>query len=407
MDRARRAVHAAGDVVRTLPESETLRALFPITSLSKGGAERFLLDYCHALRRRGVDVLIAPLGGGNEYPDLSAGLPIAPLDYQTFSFRRPSSNPRWLRLLDTFRPHVVHSHLFLAEFLTAESVRSEIAYVCHGHDNMAQFGRASARTFMSRDRFLMWLERRRLMTRKYNRVPTAFAANSTHTLQYFRRVLPRRMRSDVRLLHIGFDLDRFRSAPRSLRVGQPVRLINVGSFVEKKNQQLLVRIGRALADRGVAFRIDFLGDGPDRTKIRALAESLGLSERVSFHGNVERVEEFLRAADLYVHTARYEPFGLAIVEAMAAGLPCIVRDGLGDRELVIEGENGHMLDHEDAPRYAETVVAIAGDAERYARMSARAIRFAERFHIDGAVDRFLALYDERIALTRAGRVGGA
>ncbi len=95
-----------------------LRVLFVITDLGKGGAERFLLDLCRAFERRNdVEFQIAALYDNNGYRELSAGLPIVQLDYQTFSLRRPTPNLRWARLLDEFAPHVVHSHRFLGEFI--------------------------------------------------------------------------------------------------------------------------------------------------------------------------------------------------------------------------------------------------------------------------------------------------
>ena len=84
-----------------------LRVLFLITDLGKGGAERFLLDLCRALKRRGdVELLIGALYDNNGYHELSVGLTVVQLEYQTFSLTRRSDNSNWARLLGEFKPDV-------------------------------------------------------------------------------------------------------------------------------------------------------------------------------------------------------------------------------------------------------------------------------------------------------------
>lgn len=381
-----------------------LRVLFVITDLGKGGAERFLLDLCRAFeRRKDVEFQIAALYDNNGYRELSAGLPIVQLDYQTFSLRRPTPNLRWARLLDEFAPHVVHSHRFLGEFITAQGVRPEVAYVCHGHDNMVQLAKLSFATLLDRQKLVNWIERRHLIRHKYRRARTSFVANSEHTLEYYRGVLPAWMRDDVRLIHYGFDYQRFRApGPRAVQPGQSIRLVNVGSFVDKKNQQLAIRTVGELRRRGMDVGLELLGDGPNRGRLQSLAQDLGLSDRVHFRGNVERVEDYLRNADVYLHTAIYEPFGLVLLEAMAAGLPCVIRDGQGDRELIIEGQNGFLLKEDNPELYADRILRLATVPETYASMSAFAQRFAGDFDINRAAERFIDLYVERGARGGAG-----
>lgn len=379
-----------------------LRVLFAITDLGKGGAERFLLDLCRAFERLGgVEFQIAALYDNNGYRELSAGIPIVQLDYQTFSLRRPAPNVRWARLLDEFAPHVVHSHRFLGEFITAQSVRPQIAYVCHGHDNMVQLAKPTFATLLDRKKLVNWLERRHLIRHKYRIARTSFVANSEHTLEYYKSVLPAWMREDVRLLHYGFDYRRFLApSPRTVRPGQPIRLVNVGSFVDKKNQQLAIRTVGELRGRGMDVGLELLGDGPNRGLLQALTYDLGLSDRIHFRGNVERVEDYLRKADIYLHTATYEPFGLVLLEAMAAGLPCVIRDGQGDRELIVEGKNGFLLPGDDPVLYADRIQRLMTDPETYAPMSVFAQGFAGGFDINRAAQRFVDLYIERCARAR-------
>lgn len=374
-----------------------LRVLFLITDLGKGGAERFLIDLSTALRARpDMDVVIGTLYDDNQYRSITEGLPIVQMHYSTFSFRQREECLAYKRLLEEFRPHVVHTHRFLAEFLSAQFVSDEIAYVCHGHDNMVELANAAPGTFLDRRRLTDWLEKRWLIHRKYRRTRTAFVANSTHTLAYYRTVLPRFMRDDVHLIHYGFDYERFRAD--DLRIpgpGERLGIVNVGSFQDKKNQIFIVSIARELRKAGVDFHIDLLGDGANRARVQQAVDEHGLEEQITLHGNVDRVEDWLKRSHVYLHTARYEPFGLVLLEAMAAGLPCVVLDGKGNRDLIQQDRNGYLQDREDAPAFAACIRALATSPGAYEAMASYGREYAKDFDMKHAVDRYVAFYQGR------------
>lgn len=344
---------------------------------------------------------IGSLFENNQYRELTRELTVVPLAYRTFSFRGSNDQPAYAKLLEDFRPDVIHTHRFLAEFLSAHHVSEDVAYVCHGHDNMVQFARFRPGAVLRRTALTNWLEKRYLIRMKYRRVRTAFVANSNHTYRYFRAVLPRSMRDDVRLLPYGFDHRRFRARGTRTPPGrEPLRLVNVGSFQDKKNQVFIVEIARVLRDSGVEFRIDLLGDGATRPRVEAEVERHGLGDRILLHGNVDRPEDWLRRSHVYLHTARYEPFGLVLLEAMAAGLPCVVLDGMGNRDVIEEGANGYLIPREDASVFAERIRTLASSPDLYRRMSDRARTYASGWDIGEAADRFVALYRELLAERR-------
>ena len=385
-------------------ESETrpLRVLYLITDFAKGGAERFLIDLATALRARDdVDFVIGSLYAQDLYGALTDDLPIEQLDFQTFSLTGRNACPAYEELLDRFRPDVVHTHRFLAEFLSSYYVSPDIAYVCHGHDNMVQLERFSWRTVSNRQAFLNFCERRHLVRHKYNRVATAYIANSTHTRDYYRRVLPRHMRDDVVLLPYGFSYDRFFNPEvEPPAPGERVRLINVGSFQDKKNQAFIVPVATELLARGLDFEINLLGDGVNRPAVERAVRAAGLEDRVLFHGNVQDVEGWMHDSHLYLHTARYEPFGLVFLEAMAAGLPCVTLDGKGNRDVIQEGRNGFLLETEAAPAFADHILEVVTDRDRYHEMSRYAQSFAKEYDIKVAAERVVAFYRARVELAR-------
>ena len=379
-----------------------LRVLHLSTDLAKGGAQRFVIDLARAFEQRGdVELVIGSLYGLNDFKSATQGLRIEPLHFQTFSIRAPNSCPAYPELLRRFAPHVVHTHRFLAEFLTSYALSPDIAYVCHGHDNMVQLRPWSWRTVTRREALTNYLERQHLIREKYRRVPTVFVANSSDTFEYYRRVLPREMRRDVVLIPPGFDYDRFAiaEAPQTVDAGR-LRILNVGSFYPKKNQIFIIEIARELVRRGVDFQIDLLGEGPTRAAVQAAVNAAQLGGRVVLHGNVDDVEAWLHKSHIYLHVATYEPFGLVFLEAMASGVPPITLDGLGNRDIIRDGQNGFMLQRLSAPDFADRIIALSSDPQRYLEMSTRARNFARGYDIGLVADRMAELYRERVDLIR-------
>lgn len=95
---------------------------------------------------------------------------------------------------------------------------------------------------------------------------------------------------------------------------------------------------------------------------------------------------------IYLHTAHYEPLGLVILEAMAAGVPVVSLDGEGNRDLIRHGENGFLLTNPDPEKFAEIIKQLASDPNCRERIAANAREFVQHFDIAVYVDRLLEVY---------------
>jgi glycosyltransferase involved in cell wall biosynthesis len=98
-----------------------------------------------------------------------------------------------------------------------------------------------------------------------------------------------------------------------------------------------------LKAKGIEFEIKILGDGPKYSLLEKEIIDLDLSNQVHLLGNVNDVAYYLKKANIFLHTALYEPFGLVLLEAMASGLPVISLDGKGNRDIVVNDKNGYLL----------------------------------------------------------------
>ncbi|MFO0673162.1 MAG: glycosyltransferase family 4 protein [Polyangiaceae bacterium] len=117
---------------------------------------------------------------------------------------------------------------------------------------------------------------------------------------------------------------------------------------------------RALAEVPRA-RLDIVGDGESRTELEALARSLGLSERVAFHGYLADPRPVLARADAALASSRKEGLGIAFLEAMAMGLPLVTVPVGGLTEIVRDGETGHIAKDESPRAIAEAMNGLAQD----------------------------------------------
>jgi glycosyltransferase involved in cell wall biosynthesis len=134
-----------------------------------------------------------------------------------------------------------------------------------------------------------------------------------------------------------------RSAARaSLGIGDGERLAVTVNFLHpRKRVDLLLRAWARIEAALPAPRLLIVGEGPERPALEALAARLGLG-RVRFAGYVpeDELARFYAAADLLVHVARQETFGLTIIEAAAFAVPAVVVDEGGPRHTVLDGETG-------------------------------------------------------------------
>jgi len=195
--------------------------------------------------------------------------------------------------------------------------------------------------------------------------------------QHYRR-LADRPDAAYPIIRCGVDLDRFPfTEPGETR--RPAAILAIGRLVPKKGFDTLIR---AVADlEPGAAELTIVGEGPERPRLKALAGELGVARRVRFHGAAghARVPQQLARADLFALPSHPVPDGdrdgipVALIEAMAAGVPVIAGDLPAIRELVEHERTGLLADGTDPARVAGAIRRLLGDLQLRRRL-ARAAR---------------------------------
>ncbi|WP_288423695.1 glycosyltransferase family 4 protein [uncultured Spirosoma sp.] len=200
---------------------------------------------------------------------------------------------------------------------------------------------------------------------------------------------------DKRILRNSVQLDSV-ARRRSMDTGQ-LTISNVGYLDERKNQQLLLAIGRELLRRGrTDFSIQLIGDGPKRADYEALATEWQLTDHVVFHGRQSAPWTLVAQSDLYVHTALNDNCPYALIEAMAVGVPVVALPTGGIPEMVPNGV-GLLASQEPAELVDELLPYFDVD-QRQAVADQQAAHAAQVFDHQQNLSELLAYYQQ---LTRA------
>lgn len=226
------------------------------------------------------------------------------------------------------------------------------------------------------------------------RASERIVVNSVDVEAYITREY-RASRDRIRVIANGVDTERFRPAEGKAG-GRPLHVVTVGRIVRQKNHALFLDAARQLLDRGIDARFTIVGDGPLRTELGNRAAQLGIAARVTFAGERHDVEEILRTADLFWLTSSWEGMPNAVLEALASGVPVVVTEVSGTRELVEPGKQGYIVGIDDSQAIAERSAAILGDAATRSVMAAAARARALLFSTDAMVAKLEGLYDDML-----------
>ena len=170
-------------------------------------------------------------------------------------------------------------------------------------------------------------------------------------------------------------------------------LVHVSNFRPLKRVDDVVRIFAEVHRVRPAVLL-LIGDGPERSRVEALARQLGLGNRVVFVGKMLSFVELLQASDVFLMPSESESFGLAALEALSCGVPVVASDVGGIPEVVPEGEVGFLAPVGDVATMAERVLRILADAALHARLSRAArARAVQQYGLQPAIDRYEAHYE--------------
>ncbi len=148
-----------------------------------------------------------------------------------------------------------------------------------------------------------------------------------------------------------------------------------------------------LVNKEIPSRLILVGDGPERNKLEEKCRTLDLCHRITFVGKIRDTSDVLDISDLFLLPSATESFGLAALEAMAAGVPVISTNTGGLPEVNIEGKTGFLSNVGDVKGMAKNAIRIFNDPELNEALKKGAREQALKFNIEPVVARYEALYE--------------
>lgn len=208
------------------------------------------------------------------------------------------------------------------------------------------------------------------------------------------------VRERCRVVHTGAELAV--DVPERLPFdgSAPVQVVCVARLNEWKGQEVLVDAIGILRDRGLDVRLSLVGGvyGSEiqfRVGLERRVAELRLGDRVRLEGERRDAARLVATADVFaLPSRRPEPFGMALVEAMALGRPVVATDAGGPREIVTDGVDGLLVPPGDPRALADAIAGLAADVEGSRRLGAAARARARDFPIDAMVRQVLAAFDD-------------
>jgi glycosyltransferase involved in cell wall biosynthesis len=161
-------------------------------------------------------------------------------------------------------------------------------------------------------------------------------------------------------------------------------LVTVGSLEPRKNHRYLLEVLAEARRTGHRYSLDIVGEGPERRRLARRARELGIADQVRLVGYVPDAASLVAGYRAYLHPARHEPFGLAVLEAMRAGVPPVAAPVGGVPQLFDPGVEGLHFDLDDPQQGATTLVNLLEDELARVRMG-RAARRRYLARFDAAV----------------------
>lgn len=362
-------------------------------ALNGGGAERVIIDLCRHLRDSGRDVTLITLTAGEDAYEAPDGVRRERLEVRrkshTFFHTIWNAIERFATVRRTIlksEPDVVVSFIDRVNIVTLISlIGTRIPTVVSERIHPAYNPIERA-----------WLILRRLV------YPLAdvVTVQTTEGADWLRRSM--RLTNPVVVPNAVREPDDLGDGILSAVVPRPF-VLAIGRLEEQKGFDLLLDAFRRTGLTEKGWHLVVLGEGPERQALQKQADLLGMHQTVSFPGFV-KVGPWLRAAEIFALSSRFEGFPNALLEAMQMGRACVSFDcPSGPKDLISNGENGLLVPPKDVVALSDAIRMLASDTEFRKRLALEAQAVSQRFSAASVYGRWTKVIDAAVQMRSRSR----
>lgn len=371
-------------------EASQLSVLFAIQALDRGGPDRVLFELLRRMDRRRFSLSVAVSSGSGHYlsrlPE-DVSVHVLPSERNLYT-RYPIFH--LARLVRRLRPDIV----FATSRMTVTAGLAQISFPHHTALIMRVANHVSAK----------FSELRRQAPIKHRLsfgLQMAVLSRASHIVCQSNDMAEdlSRLGLKVPITVIGNPIDiqemGKQASPSNTLPGSPA-LLSAGRLMPQKGFDILLDAFAALRHRYPGAVLSIAGDGPERARLEARCQCLGLCDTVRFLGFVKMLYPLMASADLFVLASRYEGFPNVVLEALACGTPVVATDCPGGtRDMVCAGLTGWLAKAEDPEAFASALLKALED--RHSLSKQRIKQFVnDRF----GASHIVAAYEEALFATK-------
>lgn len=282
---------------------------------------------------------------------------------------------RLWRVLNIFGPDIIHTHLSACIYVAPWILMHNVIMLHTVHTMpIYEFGLIH--------RYIM-----KIMYFIGKAVPIAISYEIKEQIEKVYKV-----NSNIELIFNPVILENFAKVALNNRTGKT--FISVGRLTDEKNQQLLIQAFRDVHLTIHDSKLIILGDGPKKDLLISLIKKFNLEEVVQLKGAVQNVVDYLGKADIFVLTSLYEGMPLAVLEAMAAGLPIIATNVGGLKEIVTD--NGILVESMNKRELVDKMILLMNNKAIRKQYAKSSLRNVKKYDIHEIVSQYCYIYDKYI-----------
>lgn len=172
-------------------------------------------------------------------------------------------------------------------------------------------------------------------------------------------------------------------------------LISMGDLIPRKNYKISIKAMSLLQESSIKLII--CGEGPLKDELKDYARSLNIEEQIHFLGYRNDIKDLLSASDIFLFTTLQEGLPRSMMEAMAAGLPCVASEIRGNVDLINNGVGGYLCKPDDAESFANAIDKLTKDSEIREDMSKVNKHVIKEFDFSNVKQKMQGIYDMELS----------
>ena len=363
-----------------------LKVMMALPELDVGGAQTLTISLIEALRKIDAEiqvqilVLEKPHGSYLEEQCRQEGIDVVYLGKE--KGLHLGMLPKITKAILAFAPDVIHMHKSRMHYFLLPILRSGVERRIYTVHSLAE-----------QDTRNRWLQK--LMSFAFHSChvqPVAISDICRDSVATLYHIEP----DSIPCIYNGIDVNRFRN-PEERR--QPehgkLRFVSVGRLCSQKNYPLLLRTAARVHKQWPETEFFILGDGEQRDSLTEQITAQDAGGYIHLLGNVSNVPSHLWDADAFLMTSDYEGLPMTVLEAMAAGLPIISTKAGGIADVVVDGQNGFLVECGDEAGLVDAANKLCRSPELCRKCSDASIELSGQYSMERMAQQYLSLYTDK------------